>query len=426
MKIRSINILALTGVMLVLILIVSVHAATPGFDCSKATTEVEKLICSDDRLADLDKQMADVFRTQLSVMGENEKKAMKKEQNLWLKSRQKILDASASREDKLKKLSELYEKKITELNQKSESSGKSKAATIMPSAEDTCELCRLFSDSTQRLSLLSNTKGSEDINNDGILEKYESRNTDCGGYLQDRYSDNDDKPIDAFEEIALDARNHISPFVFKGRTYLFRESESIDNKAIIFYLDHGNNIIEICKYTVSLNEKAIPSAPEYKEISDYLNTHNSERKLIDFYQKPIIDDNMVFQKTGMHSKYEGFLDFDNDGKKERIVKMRYSNSCYCYPYENLVFNYLAVLSGDGKSLAKNNLDNLLQEMQVSFNERLKYCLSTRVSFFEFKGKIYCEVDDRLNHVIKLLENGKIHDVCTFERKKVYTLANPCK
>ncbi|WP_051284346.1 lysozyme inhibitor LprI family protein [Desulforegula conservatrix] len=124
MKIRLINILVLIVVTLVLVSIVSVHAAMPGFDCSKATTEVEKLVCSDDRLADLDKQMADVFRALLSGLGENEKKAVKKEQNLWLKSRQKMLDASPSREDKLKTLSELYETKIAELNLKAELSVK--------------------------------------------------------------------------------------------------------------------------------------------------------------------------------------------------------------------------------------------------------------------------------------------------------------
>lgn len=62
MKIRSISLLVLIWVTLVLVSIVPVHAATPSFECSKATTEVEKLICSDDRLADLDMQMADLFR----------------------------------------------------------------------------------------------------------------------------------------------------------------------------------------------------------------------------------------------------------------------------------------------------------------------------------------------------------------------------
>ncbi len=39
---------------------------------------------------------------------------------------------------------------------------------------------------------------------------------------------------------------------------------------------------------------------------------------------------------------------------------------------------------------------------------------------------YCELNDKEKHIVRILENGKIQDVCTFERKKVYTLANPCK
>ena len=43
---------------------------SPSFDCRKATTEVEKLICSDDELAKLDVEMSKSYHTFMKTLDE--------------------------------------------------------------------------------------------------------------------------------------------------------------------------------------------------------------------------------------------------------------------------------------------------------------------------------------------------------------------
>lgn len=410
MKIRSINVSVLIAVMLVLVSIVSVHAAMPGFDCSKATTEVEKLICSDDRLADLDKQMADVFRALLSGLGENEKKAVKKEQNLWLKSRQKMLDASPSREDKLKTLSELYETKITELNLKAELSVKSKSATAMPSAKDICELCRLFSDSTQRLSLLSNTKGSEDINNDGKPEIMVMQEKTPGGpIIESHYYDYERHEIEI--ERSEDAEGGLiemsvsDPFRFNNRTYFLKETDPYyGGSACIIYFNPKNEEVIACSFKVGIVENPVPVSSKFKDICLYLKTN----KISD---------------ASKNKANELIVDIDNDGKKEKIVRQEYDNA-YSH-YGPIGFSYYKYVPANNDN-SKLKLNDFIDQMQEIGTDDLPHGVSGSTSFFDFKGKTYCELNDKEKHVVRIFENGKIHEVCTFERKKVYTLANPCK
>lgn len=61
------------------------HAAS--FDCKKASTEVEKMICADARLSKLDEELAVTYRDTAGKAAPTEKAALRKEQATWLKSR---------------------------------------------------------------------------------------------------------------------------------------------------------------------------------------------------------------------------------------------------------------------------------------------------------------------------------------------------
>ena len=59
---------------------------SPSFDCNKATTEVEKLICSDDELAKLDVEMSKSYHTFMKTLDEEHYRSkLKKKQREWLK-----------------------------------------------------------------------------------------------------------------------------------------------------------------------------------------------------------------------------------------------------------------------------------------------------------------------------------------------------
>lgn len=66
---------------------VNASASSPSFDCAKATHDVEKLICSDAGLADLDRSLSSLYSTLLKHTPESQQKGLKTEQRGWVKGR---------------------------------------------------------------------------------------------------------------------------------------------------------------------------------------------------------------------------------------------------------------------------------------------------------------------------------------------------
>jgi len=63
------------------ILVAATYVSGGGFDCSKATTSVEKLICSDETVSKLDDELAKVYRQALHDI--SDKKELKSQQRTW-------------------------------------------------------------------------------------------------------------------------------------------------------------------------------------------------------------------------------------------------------------------------------------------------------------------------------------------------------
>lgn len=62
-----------------------------GFDCKNATSNVEKLICADEQLSELDEALNRQFREALEKAGD--RKSLVKQQQAWIKERNKCVDA---------------------------------------------------------------------------------------------------------------------------------------------------------------------------------------------------------------------------------------------------------------------------------------------------------------------------------------------
>ena len=62
-------------------------AASPSFNCAKASSTVEKLICNDAELADLDRSLASLYDVVLKNTPAGEQKMLKAEQRGWVKGR---------------------------------------------------------------------------------------------------------------------------------------------------------------------------------------------------------------------------------------------------------------------------------------------------------------------------------------------------
>lgn len=70
-----------------LLLTSPVQAANPSVDCAKADHDIEQLICKDDELAALDKQLAEAYRTAYRNFPADGRDTLKASQRGWVKGR---------------------------------------------------------------------------------------------------------------------------------------------------------------------------------------------------------------------------------------------------------------------------------------------------------------------------------------------------
>jgi len=77
----------LTSIVVMSLCVGSSHAATPSFDCARATTWSEQTICGDDGLAMLDREMAAAFATREGEVGDIGRQQLVAAQRAWLKTR---------------------------------------------------------------------------------------------------------------------------------------------------------------------------------------------------------------------------------------------------------------------------------------------------------------------------------------------------
>jgi uncharacterized protein len=94
--------------------------AAPSFDCSKASTPVEIVICSNPSLANLDSEMASVYSAAIKS-NQSYGTAIRDNQRTWLKTRNK---GCASTNHSVDCLAQLYQERIAELNSLLTSTGK--------------------------------------------------------------------------------------------------------------------------------------------------------------------------------------------------------------------------------------------------------------------------------------------------------------
>ena len=67
---------------LVLILLVPMASHSAGFDCGKASTKIEKLVCQDTEVSGLDSKMSGLYEQALAA---SETSQLKKQQQRWLR-----------------------------------------------------------------------------------------------------------------------------------------------------------------------------------------------------------------------------------------------------------------------------------------------------------------------------------------------------
>lgn len=86
----------------------NIHGWSPSFDCTKVSNGPEHLICSNRELAELDVQMADLYKAALRKS--LDKEALRRQQREWLKYKRNICSDIES-------MMHVYQQRIAQLSQ---------------------------------------------------------------------------------------------------------------------------------------------------------------------------------------------------------------------------------------------------------------------------------------------------------------------
>jgi uncharacterized protein len=157
------------------ILIFNPALAGPAFSCNKANTKVEKIICQDSSLADLDSRLGKAYSILMELSG-RDSSIVKDEQN-WLKERNKCESASCIKrqtEHRLSKVEDLVnEKKRIEATHKAaeEEFRKNKSSLLKEGAR---ELRKQYGESLKDVDLSESSFYCT-----GLLDQW-----DCSAYYQ--------------------------------------------------------------------------------------------------------------------------------------------------------------------------------------------------------------------------------------------------
>ncbi len=79
------------------LLVLPAWAASPSFNCAKASNEVEGLICRDAELASLDRHLADLYAVTLTHTPAGAQTVLKDEQRGWIAGRNDCWKSSDER-----------------------------------------------------------------------------------------------------------------------------------------------------------------------------------------------------------------------------------------------------------------------------------------------------------------------------------------
>lgn len=86
-------------------------AATPSFNCSKASSDVETMICKDNGLAALDNKMSSAYKTAVKNLSSKDAKKLRTNQIGWIKGRNECWKSSDANDC----IKQEYELRINEL-----------------------------------------------------------------------------------------------------------------------------------------------------------------------------------------------------------------------------------------------------------------------------------------------------------------------
>jgi len=371
------------------------HAETePAFSCAKARTTVERTICSDDDLAQLDRRLARGFEY-----------ALQKDPGLWRKTQRSWLKERDSCDEDVACIKAAYERRL----------GVIATHAGHPDSKQAEKLCQKFLEPRNRTPLFVERGEPVDINNDGVPEMPEAcfggtMNTPCMDYVDSRgnkleiESDIDWMEYWNFGEV---------PFRYEGKTYINASfDDDLAEPAHISYVTPYNHKGLICDFANEVDSVLVEGSAK---VCNAIAANDPAIEPVQLRKTNPPDYSIDRRETT--SPARGPVDIDNDGKAEDLMELEYASGAGrgCdYNYFDLAFAAAGVRDNDKSSL-------LLQLQNVRGDGRPQPCYGQIINqLFRFEGKTYFETNlsDQLSvqHTIRLIDGGAVVQVCAFERR----------
>jgi len=416
-------------IFLVLFLAIPFCAYGASFDCTKATTKVEKTICENKWLGRLDVDLSYYYKKVMVGLSQSESNNFLSEQRNWIKERNKRCEGSRNTKSCL---GSFYRKRVTNLKIRYEE-------PLLPISQELKNICgeiseltsfqrKKYGDPIKILNSENNTR-SYDINNDGINEIAQNCHGGTAHIPCIRFK-LPDGTILRTDTINYEWKSYwtygLKIFNNNGKWYsLHSYDDHFVKPAYVSYLTPENNEYVVCEFDNKEIENFHPNT-DLEESSDLclevMNTNSTQIRNILLTDEPIISRSDVRDlgryETGLER--QGFLDYNNDGTPNYIGELEYASGAG----RGCDYNYFDELAEDRKSFVDNEQRDLLLKMQkVNLDGRHPNCGSSSKGkymnhFFEFRNKIYFEYKTHSDRAIYKLENNQIYEVCSV--KKTYT------
>lgn len=422
--------------LLLTLLFLSYKSYSASFDCTIASTSIEKAICADENLSKMDEELS-FFYTKLRKSLINNKdiaNELLSQQRQWLRNRNRKCSPLPNITTCL---TEQYQPRINALKSRYEKS-------FMPTFREIKAICTeitqispskraLYGDeNSYQINQLN--KSSYDFNNDGIKE---TAHRCYGGTMSAPCVEfkNQNGSLIQTQTIDFEWKDYwtfgLNAFKKNDKWYrLHSYDDQLKKPAYISFITPLNKEYIACEFSNKLNPifKPNPHITNSQSVCDAVkndtivslnfttnsNNSNSRWKNIGRYE------------TRLRS--HAYLDYDNDGNQNSLVELIYSSGAG----RGCDFNYFDELSDSEDSFRANPEESLLLKMQkVELNNRHPNCgslINQKYSnrFFKFNSEVYYEHKTHKLREVLTINNGQIHSVCKVNNDYKTTVKNISK
>lgn len=388
---------------------IALSANAASFDCAKASTKVEHMICADSEISKLDEELNTAYT--VALQDKTRADSIKQAQKTWLSSRNRCVN--------LECLKSAYISRTRLLQQKI-------------SLKDPHDVCSVVAQYTNEGHL------GELVKSSGVKVPMGSKTVD----LIFTSEGSGHYPAVHATESGTDIPVDDVPLPPSPESEMYGVGDSLgmisyrDNNYIIYYTDLRHPISmksladgSVCEFKSSTKEKLSPN-PLDPELCTLLQQNSGSVLRVPFETSAQMSEAEMSKKMdpvrdeilGTH-----VLDFANNGKPVNIAKLYYllpgGTGCAIHDFKQINASGTQFEDGPGSEL----IEYLQSSVKISHTP-----CDSDPEFFTYKKRIYYEMKPRKwppdnqadeYHFVSTIIDGKVHTVCKYQFE---TLVEPMK